>query len=260
MPGSASGWMGRLRAHPAVRPRTPICVTAIDKIYAALGTHGEANGSVRMARFTGRRFDRVPTTERVFVEARYRRWCKRVPAELKVVFGHITTAEAAQFVMRAAGSHVAATVTARHAAQPQRDLRRRHPPATTACRSLKRESHRGALIATGHLGATRAFSQHRLAPHARSLPENACGCAGCHRRARIETHAEVFDDRRRARSPHQAFASLSGPAFYGLAPSSDTITLRRRPWSVPASYPYLGEDPLVPRAGEQVSWKLVEGA
>lgn len=58
----------------------------------------------------------------------------------------------------------------------------------------------------------------------------------------------------------EAFASLNGPAFYGLAPNSDTITLRREAWSVPASYPYLGEDPLVPlRAGEQVGWKLAGG-
>jgi dihydroorotase len=70
-------------------------------------------------------------------------------------------------------------------------------------------------------------------------------------------YAEVFDAAG-ALDRLEAFASLNGPAFYGLAPNADTITLRRESWSVPASYPYLGSDPLVPlRAGEQVGWKLV---
>ncbi len=55
----------------------------------------------------------------------------------------------------------------------------------------------------------------------------------------------------------EAFASLNGPAFYGLPPNADTITLQREDWAVPAAYPYLGEDPLVPlRAGETIAWKL----
>ncbi|HMZ30428.1 MAG TPA: amidohydrolase family protein, partial [Thauera aminoaromatica] len=126
---------------------------------------------------------------------------------------------------------------------------------------LKRESHREALIAAVTSGNARFFLGTDSAPHARSTKENACGCAGCYTaHAGIELYAEVFDAAG-ALDRLEAFASLNGPAFYGLAPSSDTITLRREPWSVPASYPYLGEDPLVPlRAGEQVGWKLVEGA
>jgi dihydroorotase len=126
---------------------------------------------------------------------------------------------------------------------------------------LKRESHREALVAAVTSGNARFFLGTDSAPHARSTKENACGCAGCYTaHAAIELYAEVFEaagvlDRL------EAFASLNGPAFYGLAPNADTITLRREPWSVPASYPYLGEDPLVPlRAGEQVGWKLVGGA
>ena len=70
-------------------------------------------------------------------------------------------------------------------------------------------------------------------------------------------YAEAFEQRN-ALDKLEAFASLNGPAFYGLAANADTITLRREAWSVPASYPYLGGDALVPlRAGEQVGWRLV---
>ncbi|HPE04694.1 MAG TPA: amidohydrolase family protein, partial [Thauera sp.] len=126
---------------------------------------------------------------------------------------------------------------------------------------LKRESHREALVAAVTSGNARFFLGTDSAPHARSTKENACGCAGCYTaHAAIELYAEVFDAAG-ALDRLEAFASLNGPAFYGLAPNADTITLRREPWSVPASYPYLGEDPLVPlRAGEQVGWKLVGGA
>ncbi len=101
------------------------------------------------------------------------------------------------------------------------------------------------------LGTTRRRMQ-------RSTKENAWARAGCYTaHAGIELHAEVFEAAG-ALEKLEAFASLNGPAFYGLAPNPDSITLRKESWSVPASYPYLGSDPLVPlRAGESVSWKLV---
>ena len=111
-------------------------------------------------------------------------------------------------------------------------------------------------------GNPRFFLGTDSAPHAQSAKENACGCAGCYTaHAGIELYAEVFEAAG-ALDRLEAFASLNGPAFYGLAPNADTITLQRESWSVPASYPYLADDPLVPlRAGEQVGWKLaVRGA
>jgi dihydroorotase len=232
-------------------------VTAIDKIYPVLErmeklglvlcVHGEATGAEVDV------FDR----ERVFIERTLSPLVRRFPG-LKVVFEHITTAEAAQFV-RAAGAHVAARVTAHHLllnrnAIFQGGIRPHHYCLPV----LKRETHREALVAAVTSGNARFFLGTDSAPHARSTKENACGCAGCYTaHAGIELYAEVFEAAG-ALDKLEAFASLNGPAFYGLAPNADTITLRKESWTVPASYPYLGDDPLVPlRAGESVSWKLV---
>jgi dihydroorotase len=177
-----------------------------------------------------------------------------------VVFEHITTAEAAQFV-RAAGANVAATVTAHHL------LLNRNAMLVGGIRPhhyclpvLKRESHREVLVKAATSGHSRFFLGTDSAPHARSTKENACGCAGCYTaHAGIELYAEVFEAAG-ALDKLEAFASLNGPAFYGLPPNSDHITLERTPWTVPAAYDYLGGDPLVPlRAGETVGWRLVGG-
>ena len=201
-------------------------------------------------------FDR----ERVFIERTLSPLVRRFPG-LKVVFEHITTSEAAQFV-RAAGANVGATVTAHHLLLNRNaifagGIRPHHYCLPV----LKRETHREALVAAVTSGNPRFFLGTDSAPHAQSTKENACGCAGCYTaHAGIELYAEVFEAAG-ALERLEAFASLNGPAFYGLPPNAGTITLRREPWSVPASYPYLGADPLVPlRAGEQVAWKLVEGA
>ena len=212
-----------------------------------LCVHGEATGADVDV------FDR----ERVFIERTLSPLVRRFPG-LKVVFEHITTAEAAQFV-RAAGANVAATVTAHHLLLNRNaifagGIRPHHYCLPV----LKRESHREALVSAVTSGNPRFFLGTDSAPHAQSTKENACGCAGCYTaHAGIELYAEVFDAAG-ALERLEAFASLNGPAFYGLAPNADTITLRREAWSVPASYPYLGGDALVPlRAGEQVGWKLV---
>jgi dihydroorotase len=235
-------------------------VTAIDRIYPVLErmekrgmvlcVHGEATGAEVDV------FDR----ERVFIERTLSPLVRRFPG-LKVVFEHITTSEAAQFV-RAAGANVGATVTAHHLLLNRNaifagGIRPHHYCLPV----LKRETHREALVAAVTSGNPRFFLGTDSAPHAQSTKENACGCAGCYTaHAGIELYAEVFEAAG-ALERLEAFASLNGPAFYGLPPNAGAITLRREPWSVPASYPYLGADPLVPlRAGEQVAWKLVEGA
>ena len=177
---------------------------------------------------------------------------------LKVVMEHITTAQAAEFVL-AASDRVAATITPQHLL-----MNRNHllvggiRPHNYCLPVLKRESHREALVAAVTSGNPRFFLGTDSAPHALSAKENACGCAGCYTaHAGIELYAEVFDAAG-ALDKLEAFASLNGPAFYGLPPNPDTITLVREAWTVPVNYPYLGSDPLVPlRAGEQVGWKLV---
>jgi dihydroorotase len=211
-----------------------------------LCVHGEATGSEVDV------FDR----EHVFIERVLSPLVRRFP-RLRIVFEHITTAEAAQFV-RAAGANVAATVTAHHLLLNRNaifagGIRPHHYCLPV----LKRETHRRALVEAVTSGNPRFFLGTDSAPHARSTKEAACGCAGCYTaHAGIELYAEVFEAAG-ALEKLEAFASLNGPAFYGLMPNADTITLQRQSWAVPESYGYLGGDPLVPlRAGESVAWKL----
>ena len=198
-------------------------------------------------------FDR----ERVFIDDVLAPLIARFPA-LKVVFEHITTREAADFV-QASGERVGATLTAHHL------LLNRNAMLVGGIRPhhyclpvLKRESHREALVRVATSGHPRFFLGTDSAPHARGAKEHACGCAGCYTaHAGIELYAEAFEQAG-ALDRLEAFASLNGPAFYGLPPNADTITLRKQPWQVPEHYPYLPDDPLVPlRAGGQVGWQLV---
>lgn len=253
----ASGRIVAAKLYPAgATTNSDAGVTAIDKIYPVLErmeerglvlcVHGEATGHEVDV------FDR----ERVFIERTLSPLVRRFPG-LKVVFEHITTAEAAQFV-RAAGANVGATVTAHHLLLNRNaifagGIRPHHYCLPV----LKRETHREALVAAVTSGNPRFFLGTDSAPHALSTKENACGCAGCYTaHGGIELYAEVFDAAG-ALDRLEAFASLNGPAFYGLAPNADTITLVRESWTVPLSYPYLGSDPVVPlRAGEQIGWKL----
>ena len=232
-------------------------VTAIEKVYPVLErmeklgmvlcVHGEATGADIDT------FDR----ERVFIERVLSPLVRRFPA-LKVVFEHITTAEAAQFV-RAAGAHVAATVTAHHLLLNRNALFAGGIRPHHFCLPvLKRETHRQALLEAVTSGNSRFFLGTDSAPHARAAKENACGCAGCYTaHVGIELYAEAFEEAG-ALDRLEAFASLNGPAFYGLAPNADRITLRRQSWAVPESYPFTDDDSLVPlRAGETVAWELV---
>ncbi|ANQ84012.1 dihydroorotase [Azoarcus olearius] len=253
----ASGAVIAAKLYPAgATTNSDAGVTAIDKIYPVL-ERMEACGLVLCVHgeVTGGEVD-VFDRERVFMEKTLSPLVRRFPA-LKVVFEHITTAEAAQFV-RAAGANVAATVTAHHLLLNRNaifagGIRPHHYCLPV----LKRETHRVALVEAVTSGNPRFFLGTDSAPHARSTKEAACGCAGCYTaHAGIELYAEVFDAAG-ALERLEAFASLNGPAFYGLAPNADKITLVRESWSVPGGFPYLDDDPLVPlRAGESVGWRL----
>ena len=254
----ASGAIVAAKLYPAgATTNSDAGVTAIDKIYPVLErmeakglvlcVHGEVTaGDVDI-------FDR----ERIFIERVLSPVVRRFPA-LKVVFEHITTAEAAQFV-RAAGANVGATVTPHHLLLNRNaifagGIRPHHYCLPV----LKRETHRQALVEGVTSGNPRFFLGTDSAPHSRSTKESACGCAGCYTsHAGIELYAEVFDAAG-ALDRLEAFASLNGPAFYGLKPNAERITLQKEVWQVPDAYDYLVADPLVPlRAGESVAWKLV---
>ena len=175
--------------------------------------------------------------------------------ELRVVFEHITTRDAAQFVTEAPGN-IAATITAHHL------LYNRNAMFSGGIRPhyyclpvLKRETHREALIAAISSGNKKFFLGTDSAPHAQHTKETACGCAGCYTaHAAIELYAEAFEQAG-ALDKLEAFASFHGADFYGLPRNTETLTLRKEEWQVPASVGF-GAHRLVPlRAGEIMKWK-----
>jgi dihydroorotase len=177
--------------------------------------------------------------------------------ELKIVFEHITTIEAAHYV-RDTDRFTAATVTAHHL------LYNRNAIFTGGIRPhyyclpvLKREKHRVALVKAATSGNAKFFLGTDSAPHAVHLKEHATGCAGCYTaHAAIELYAEAFDAAGKL-DKLEAFASFHGADFYGLPRNSGTITLRRESWTPPESFAF-GEAQLKPlRSGESLPWRLV---
>ncbi len=178
--------------------------------------------------------------------------------ELKIVFEHITTKEAAHYV-RDADRFTGATVTAHHL------LYNRNAIFTGGIRPhyyclpvLKRETHRVALVEAATSGNAKFFLGTDSAPHPAHLKEHATGCAGCYTaHAAMELYAEAFDAAG-ALDKLEAFASFNGPAFYGLPRNEETITLKKESWLPPESYAF-GNAELKPlRSGENLPWKLVE--
>jgi len=177
---------------------------------------------------------------------------------LKVVFEHITTAPAAQFV-REARAGVAATIT------PQHLLHNRNAifqggirPHYYCLPILKREADRLALLEAATSGNPKFFLGTDSAPHERATKETACGCAGMFTaHAAIELYAEAFDSIKKL-DRLEGFASIFGCKFYGFATHGDDLTLERSEWQVPTSYAF-GDGSLIPyRAGAGVSWQIVE--
>ncbi len=199
-------------------------------------------------------FDR----ERVFIDRVLAPLVARFPG-LRVVFEHITTREAAQFVSEA-GPNIAATLTAHHLLMNRNAIFAGGVRPHHYCLPvLKRETHRQALVAAATSGSPKFFLGTDSAPHAQSTKETACGCAGCYTsHAGIELYAEAFEQAG-ALDRLEAFASFNGPDFYRLPRNTDRITLVRQAWPVPQSLPYLEADALVPlRAGESVAWRLAD--
>jgi dihydroorotase len=254
----ASGFVHAVKYYPAgATTNSDFGVSAVDKAYAALAAmeqhglpllvHGEVTDPEVDV------FDR----EAVFVDRVLLPLLVRFP-KLKLVLEHTTTRQGVEFV-RAAGANVAATITAHHLLYNRNAMFRGGIRPHYYCLPvLKREHHRQALVEAATSGSPKFFLGTDSAPHAQSAKECACGCAGIYSaHAAIELYAEAFDAAG-ALDRLEGFASLFGPAFYGLPPNSGRITLRREPWQVEAELNY-GAGRLIPlRAGEAVNWKLVE--
>lgn len=251
-----SGFIVGAKLYPAgATTHSDAGVTAIDNIFPALAAmeecglvlqvHGEVTESDVDV------FDR----ECVFIDRVLARVAEKFP-RLKLVFEHVTTREAVQFVTSSRPG-IAATITPQHLllnrnAIFQGGIR----PHNYCLPVLKRERDRRALLEAATSDDARFFLGTDSAPHAKHTKEHACGCAGIFSaHAAIELYAEAFELAGRL-DRLEAFASQRGPDFYGLPRNTDYITLERTAWTPPASYEFAGEE-LVPfRAGESIAWRM----
>ncbi len=251
-----SGMVHAVKLYPAgATTNSDAGVTDIRKAYPALEemqrcgmpllVHGEVTDPAVDV------FDR----EAVFIERVLLPLLRDLP-QLRVVFEHITTRDAVQFVTGAPDS-IAATITAHHLLYNRNALFSGGLRPHYFCLPvLKRETHREALGKAAASGDPKFFLGTDSAPHAQHTKETACGCAGIYTaHAAIELYAEAFE-RLGALDKLEGFASFHGADFYRLPRNTATITLLREGWQVPESVAF-GEHRLIPlRAGEAIAWKM----
>ncbi|MFZ2553115.1 dihydroorotase [Psychrobacter urativorans] len=176
---------------------------------------------------------------------------------LKIVVEHITTSDAADFVL-AQGNHVAATITPQHLM-----FNRNHlllggiKPHLYCLPILKRASHQKVLLDVATSGSPKFFLGTDSAPHSTDKKEAACGCAGCYSSATaLPLYATAFDSVGKINNL-EGFASRFGAQFYGLPISTNTVTLIKKPMQVPSAYPYFDGSTLTPlMAGETLPWSI----
>jgi dihydroorotase len=222
----ASGFVLGAKLYPAgATTHSDAGVTSIDNVWGALEAMAEAGLVLQVHGEVTHPDVDVFDREREFIDRVLSRIVERVPA-LRVVFEHVTTSAAVEFV-RGARPGVAATMTPQHLLMNRNAMFEGGVRPHHYCLPvLKRERDREALVAAATGDDPRFFLGTDSAPHARHTKENACGCAG---------------------------------VFYGVPRNQESITLVREEWTVPASYPF-GADELVPlRAGGKIGWKLVTG-
>lgn len=254
----ASGAIHGVKYYPAgATTNSDSGVTNIARCYAVLETmqqvgmpllvHGEVTDPAVDV------FDR----ERVFIERVLTPIIQRFP-QLRVVFEHITTREAVEFVQSAAGN-IAATITAHHLllnrnALFQGGIRPHH----YCLPLLKRESHRQALVEAAISGNPKFFLGTDSAPHSRPTKEIACGCAGIYSaHTAIELYAEAFEQAG-ALDKLEAFASFYGADFYQLPRNRDSITLVKQSWNIPSQLEFAGEALIPLWAGESLAWRMID--
>lgn len=251
-----SGLVHAVKLYPAgATTNSDAGVTDLKKCYRTLEAMQEAgmpllvHGEVTDADIDI--FDR----EAVFIERIMRPLRSAMPA-LKVVFEHITTQDAAQYVNEECGP-TAATITAHHLLYNRNEIFRNGLRPHFYCLPvLKREEHRQALIKAATSGSPKFFLGTDSAPHPKGMKEHACGCAGCYTALHaMELYAQAFDEAG-ALDRLEAFASLNGPDFYGLPRNAQTVTLQRESWVLPEELPF-GDASIVPlNGGQELQWKL----
>ena len=252
---ASSGFVHAFKYYPAgATTNSDSGVTSLAKVYPVLEAmqrlgvvlcvHGEVTDPTTDV------FDR----EALFVEGSLQQIARDFPA-LKVVVEHITTTEAADFVM-ASGANVAATIT------PQHLLYNRTSIFTGGIRPhfyclpiLKRESHRQALLKVATSGSAKFFLGTDSAPHSKNSKEACCGAAGCFTsHAALELYAEAFEE---VGALHKLddFASRFGANFYGLPRNTGTVSLKREHWTPPDEFAFGGETIVPLTVGRKLSWR-----
>lgn len=234
-------------------------VAALDALYPVFEAMAEAGMLLLIhGEVTDHEID-IFDREKVFIDRYLQHIVARLPS-LKVVFEHITTADAASFVAEAS-ANVAATITPQHLLLNRNDmLVGGIRPHNYCLPVLKRRTHQEALRAAVASGSAKFFLGTDSAPHEKHRKESACGCAGCYSaHSAIELYAQVFDELG-CLDKLEAFASHYGADFYGLPRNSGTITLVQQEWQVPAEIMLPNGHPIVPFFGGQtLKWKLQRG-
>ena len=220
---------------------------AMQKLELPLLVHGEATGDAVDV------FDR----EKRFIDTSLDAIRKNFP-QLPVVFEHITTTDAVEYVT-SQDDKLAATITPHHLlinrnAMFSHGFRPHHYCLPVA----KREEHRQSLLSAASSGSTKFFAGTDSAPHSRQAKEAACGCAGIYSAyCAIELYAEAFELQQDF-THFEAFMSLNGPAFYRLPINTDSISLEKLAWTVPDSLPFAQQSLIPFKAGETLQWKMVD--
>lgn len=252
-----SGFVHALKLYPAgATTNSDAGVTDLRKCYPALEAmqrlglpflvHGEVTDPEVDI------FDR----EAVFIE-RVLQPLRRDFPELKIVLEHITTKDAAQYVAQA-DAKLAATITAHHLLYNRNEIFKGGIRPHYYCLPiLKREEHRQVLVAAAISGNPKFFLGTDSAPHAKELKEHACGCAGCYTALHaLELYALAFEQAG-ALDKLEGFASLHGPAFYGLPVNTEQVVLQREEWIIPASLPAAGGEIVPLSGGQSLPWKML---
>ena len=252
----ASGFIHGVKLYPAgATTHSDAGVTDIKQVYGVLA-HMEETGMRLLVHGESPQDDvDVFDRETHYIDKVLAPLIDRFP-KLKVVFEHITTSRAVEFV-QAARAGVAATITPQHLLHNRNAIFAKGIRPHYYCLPiLKREQDRQALLAAATGGNPRFFLGTDSAPHERATKENACGCAGMFTaHAAIELYAEAFESAGRL-DRLEGFASHFGADFYGLPRHTERITLLKEPWTPPDTYAF-GDGALVPyRAGEPVGWRL----
>lgn len=252
-----SGFIKAVKLYPAgATTNSAAGVTNIANCYATLETMQELGLPLLIhGEVTHNHID-IFDREKVFIDEKMIPLLRDFP-ELKVVFEHITTREATDFVAEAS-NFVAATITPHHLLLNRNDmLVGGIRPHHFCLPVLKRNTHQQALITAATSSNPKFFLGTDSAPHAQHTKENACGCAGVYSaHAAIELYAEVFDAAE-CLEKLEGFASFYGADFYGLPRNSQHITLQKTEWQIAETLSFADEALVPMRAGETIRWKLV---